>query len=202
MVIIILYHVSFDISSSKKYFIPRIPLSKSKYENSSIARICFSDSITRCICAISDVFDKITNSPYIDVFELDVNKNCDKLLSYEQLYNKSYVPDSLFTHEYWYLAPIVLSPIKYKIIDLEVDNYFLVHEQQRADLFTYIDEHYNLPLELITKLSCLSCSEILNNTLYEENFWNYDIDVADIAEYLHCSNLIEISNLRLQLVAS
>lgn len=195
----ILYHVSFDSDEFRKLFIPRIPKSIAEHEDSNIPRICFSDSIDNCLSALSDVEDSMCESHYINVYSYLFSTNDKNLISYEELYNKGFVPDALFTHEYWYCKEIYLPAEKFEILNYEADSYFLIHEDQRKRLFSYLESECGLTNKQLKYLSEMSCSEILNEELYNEEYWRY-VEPSDIAEYLHCANLMKIYNVKLKKV--
>ena len=116
---ITLYHVSFNLSEPlHKKFIVRIPVNIMNGEDNTIERICFSDSIQGCIRGIVG-YPKV-DEEYVDiiVWKHEFQED-DNLLDWKYLYENDLVPDAAVTHEYWYLKPIILDGVYYRISNIE-----------------------------------------------------------------------------------
>ena len=104
-----LYHISED-NHNRKIFKPRIPTSTLEKENATIARICFSTSISGAFRAIG-FWDGGWSYPYYVHIPENINKsviNNKVIIPCEDL-----VPDQKITNEYW-----VRDKVKLKCIGL------------------------------------------------------------------------------------
>lgn len=99
-----LYHVSF---TRVPEFYPRVPNERAQGEDSTIARVCFSDSIENCIAAMPggvsglSCLKRLGINPVIYVYEALVPENAPYLMYPDKVVE--YVPDALFTNEHWLL---------------------------------------------------------------------------------------------------
>lgn len=129
-----LYHISIvELKENELNFIPRVPESRMITENDSIKRICFSDDITTCLNAMSNIqqvlWKSYTNDSNIKLFvyAIDENKLNNNLLNPSEVYK--YVPDALENNEYWVLEEVKVNLINticlnesmYKIFDVDYD---------------------------------------------------------------------------------
>lgn len=121
-----LYHVSL---SPVHQFVLRVPATRSKGENDTIKRICFSDDIVRAVNAIPEFgnivkfFLELGVDPHIWIYTLRkeqygllackteclkkgvarcIQKGIYPVLDF--LAVSSYVPDAVATHEHWLLS--------------------------------------------------------------------------------------------------
>lgn len=109
----LLYHVSTDLNFNSK-FIPRIPKCMAHNENSTIPRICFSETLEGCFSAMPDGGIKIeqlikNNEGKFRVYKLDLSKtlvNQSDILTPQNLWENDFVDDADLTLEYWILKPI------------------------------------------------------------------------------------------------
>ena len=104
-----LYHISED-NHNRKIFKPRIPASTLEGENRTIARICFSTSMSGAFRAIG-FWDGGWSYPYY----VHVPENINKLVLKNNVIIpcEDLVPDQKITNEYW-----VRDKIKLKCIGL------------------------------------------------------------------------------------
>lgn len=195
-----LYHASFDLNEKEKLFIPRIPKSKAKNENDSIKRICFSESIEGCLTAIGNLADQLETTNWnILIFKVDTNELDKEYLRDPQFIYNALVEDALITREWWYLNPINLIGEQYKILDMESDAYFIVHEYQRDQIMNWLlnrgyDFRYVQDLEYL-----------VNTLLYEicetDETGSYIDLSATLADELFNSNHVKKrSNIKLEKV--
>lgn len=133
-----MYHISLDIFKNIEVFIPRVPKSIIKNEDSTIPRVCISDNLKNCLMGMTymskywkrvtddcdtnfELFDGDEVCPRIlKVYEFEIE---DSLVTPEELNDKNLVPDAIQTNEYWSLKEI--SPVKnyfIKIKDLVEDS--------------------------------------------------------------------------------
>lgn len=122
----IFYHISENIYDDIDTFIPRVPLSILKNENSTKKRICIAKSIKDCLSGLnyhtsvnymfneSEENESYVGNRIIKVYEFDINEDDINLLNYKDIRN--YVPDSLESKEYWYLN--ILKPKKSYMINI------------------------------------------------------------------------------------
>lgn len=110
-----LFHASTAIpfKNRKKIFTPRIPKCRADGEDSTTKRISFSDTILGCLKAIPDSYDGVSNRVSIQdtdgvpalfaIYRINTNTiSKNNILTPEELY-REYVPDALYTREYWIL---------------------------------------------------------------------------------------------------
>ena len=124
-----LYHISGYIDNLKeKKFIPRIPKCKMDFENKSIKRICFSDSILGCLKSLPEYGNGVGSKSnmklklgipiFFDVYTID-SEDVNKIYSPEFLFKNNYVKDSLKTKEYWVLSEVTAKKeFRIEIIDI------------------------------------------------------------------------------------
>lgn len=193
-----LYHVSFDAKPGLHHFIPRIPdVDHTEYEDTSIPRICFSDSILKCISALSPANRNMREGALIAIYKMPFP--ISDFVTPKELYEKHLVYDALEHNEYWYLEPIDLVGTVYCIINF---NY------EHAIGFTTIERYKFLQILRTHVPSHAVIDERIgdNKSLYEsvtKQLWNdeyfTEIDAIDdaLAE-LHYAQRIEIFSLTLQ----
>lgn len=118
-----MYHISTDIFKDIKEFVPRIPERKMNNEDSSIPRVCISDSIENClngllylnnyrrfVCRDSetnfDIFSDGECYRVFKVYEFDIDSSVS-IKTPEYIYSNNLVPDALFNNEYWSTDTII-----------------------------------------------------------------------------------------------
>ena len=124
-----LYHISLNfIEPDNKSFIARIPYSTAEYENDTIKRICFSDSIEGCLnlvnwtenLLIKKIILENNKSCPIRVYEFEFDTNDEDLLTPNDIFK--YVPDANLFNEYWYIGNKEIYPTKSYCIEIQ-DNF-------------------------------------------------------------------------------
>lgn len=119
-----LYHVSYN---KVDRFIPRIPKERAVGENDKIPRICFSDSIERCITAkpsgpiALEIAERECIPVCLYVYSIDTvdYDRCDMLDPVEVF--ELGVPDANITHEWWLLHELnVISESVIEVISFGV----------------------------------------------------------------------------------
>lgn len=102
-----MYHLSFE-NLDGKILQPRIPdnyLTAVGYEENTIQRVCFSETISGALMSMHRCLtDKI----------LYVHKplRTSKTITNEEIINKQYVPDAVYSKEIWVLEEVELEVIK------------------------------------------------------------------------------------------
>lgn len=137
------YHISLDIFSDIKEFIPRIPIHRMKKEDETIPRVCISTSIENCLCAVpwghlsflhqyfirckTEYKDKkYKEIPFKQGFPIIVYEFDSKDLLNKKLFDSNYlvkerlVPDAGHTKEHWVLDAI--SPSKKYYVMVKDEN--------------------------------------------------------------------------------
>jgi hypothetical protein len=127
-----LYHISLLNVSSLKPRIPDNNFTRNGYENSTIPRICFSNTIDGCLAAIADNIKGATYLVYMPIIKEGMN-----IIGNEEIIDNNYVPDAILTGETWitelvnvrcvgkiYVDCAIDEPKKFKIGDKYVDAYF------------------------------------------------------------------------------
>ena len=119
-----LYHVSYN---KVDRFIPRVPKERAEGENDDIPRICFSDSIEKCIAAkpsgptALEIAEEEGIPVCLYVYSIDT-EDYDK----HDLFDPTEVflwgvPDARFTHEWWLLCePDIISESVIEVISFDV----------------------------------------------------------------------------------
>jgi len=91
-----MYHLSQN-ELHKEILKPRIPdnnFTRKGYENNTIPRICFSNSIQNCLMALSIGL-------YNKTFYVYEPSNNIKIIDNKEIVEKQYVPDAFVTKEIW-----------------------------------------------------------------------------------------------------
>lgn len=127
-----MYHISLDIFKNIEVFVPRIPQSRLKNEDSITPRVCVSNSLENCLMGMTYMAkywkcltdDSGTNFDLFDgddvclrllkVYEFEIE---DNLIAPEELDGKKLVPDAIKTNEYWSLKEII--PTKSYVIKMK-----------------------------------------------------------------------------------
>lgn len=147
-----LYHISLNfMEANDKPFKARIPYSTAEYENETIKRICFSDSIEGCLNLVNWtenlLIEKLIlnngKSCPIRIYEFNFNINDENLLRPKEV--SKYVPDAEFFNEYWYIGEKEIYPAKSYCI--EIQNTFIAEEIELRDGFIkyrYRNIEYNI----------------------------------------------------------
>lgn len=115
-----LYHISED-NHNGRIFKPRIPASTLNEENRTIARICFSTSISGAFRAIG-FWDGGWSYPYY----VHVPENINKLVVKNKVIipHEDLVPDQKITNEYWVRDKIKLKCIGMVSLKYDVRKFY------------------------------------------------------------------------------
>lgn len=129
----LLYHISTRRDELVKHFIPRIPESYAKDigENSTIPRICLSDSPEHCLQAVG--FSKEVNNVTLYSGEFSLS---DPAL-FTPGYVQRYVKDALANREYWYCKEITLKGKQFWIEHFDKEfsiNWFVIDKVRVYEL--------------------------------------------------------------------
>ena len=114
-----LYHISSDVAIRERGFVPRVPMCISDYtlEDTSIPRICFSDSVDGCFTGMPREHLDATNTAGMrkgmrfTLYTLTVKKNSAKnkfIIGPKELERRGLVYDAMATGEHWVLTPVYL----------------------------------------------------------------------------------------------
>lgn len=204
----LLYHISTKRDELVKHFIPRVPESCADDigENSSIPRICLSDSPEHCLQAVG--FSRDLNCVTLYAGEFDLR---DPAL-YTPGYVQRYVKDALADREYWYCKEITLRGEQYWIEHFEKEfsiNWFVITKERVFELSAevlcehgaekWIGDAYNI-------VSSSKNAEEAYNALLgaaklnygREVFYSLSDDVWDSLLEEDWAKLLEIKNMRLK----
>lgn len=156
-----MYHVSLDIFKNIEVFVPRIPKSRMKNEDSTTPRVCISNSLENCLNGLTYMLnywkfitdDMDTNFSVLDemcprilkVYEFEIKSD---LVSPEKLDSENLVPDASTTEEYWSLKELIptrsyLIKIKniyednFKVTKLEYDLIDICDVSKKAEIHFY-----------------------------------------------------------------
>lgn len=155
----ILYHVSSDIEHPLvRKFEPRVPRYRAYNENDRIPRISFAPDVESCFKALPEdtildinrqqrfVLYHMTCEPHDLVFPETVVK---------------YVPDALYTREYWYTNPVQLRGEVMELVS-PVEPWFLplAQDDNREDIFEILSLYPKLNTDW---LKSLPTAELLPN---------------------------------------
>lgn len=113
----ILYNITFREDDTTT-LVPMIPYTAAEYEDKSTKRVCFADTVTHCIEAVApDSRDLHIGSIFrirsVNTDHLDK----DSILTPEELFKTSKVPDALQNQEYWYLKEVNITLHKVRVVD-------------------------------------------------------------------------------------
>lgn len=118
-----LYHVSYE---RIKHLIPRVPQHRLPGENNAIARICFSDSIEKCINAKPNQADAIYLAQKVGfpigvwVYSINVEDYAAKEVMHPDAVYEAGVIDAKQNHEYWLLVePTALREQHLEVLNAE-----------------------------------------------------------------------------------
>jgi hypothetical protein len=103
-----MFHLSTE-NLDGKILVPKIPknyFTENGYENSDIPRVCFSDTISNCIAALST---HRKEGCYFYVHE-PISTN-SKIMSNQLIVKNNYVSDAHITKECWILEPVKIKCI-------------------------------------------------------------------------------------------
>lgn len=198
-----LYHVTLDTSEPiNKLFVPRVPKSIGSGENDETPRICFSDSIEKCMQAIRANVDPGT---IIRVYTAYIPFNDTNLIHPINLKFQFGVPDALENNEYWYTKPIILESKLYKV--LSYDNGFDVAWSciNYKDLLNILNKY--------TTMTEIYQHNVLEDKFNSEDIWNRfssymlskerynELDEAyDAMVELPWAQILSFSNLKVELI--
>lgn len=139
---LILYNVTFDLNDKRTVLTPCVPKSAGEGEDKVTERVCFSDSIENCICALAVGNRDLRVGQRILVRSVSVSVlNRNSIIDYDTLHNTGKVPDAADTHEYWVTAPVNVSVGVYEILSFQHE--FSVNwKALRADIVRRIAKGY------------------------------------------------------------
>lgn len=160
----ILYHVTPDIKSYKKTFVPRIPEKTMPGEDKSIPRVCFSESIVGALRAI--YYNPYTVEKFgreIAVYEIDTDDIDPKFLkNWQELYDTQLVPDANLTKEWWVMCEIKAVAKVYEVISYKrFYAYYCLLETYREKCLTAIKK-YLIKNQLDSEISMEQISKLKN----------------------------------------
>ena len=116
-----LYNVMYSLDGSslslERKLVPRVPITLRRGEDKNIKRICLSESIEQCMMSIQREF---TQGMQIIVRKVDVS-TLDKAKLLKPMDVVKYVPDALYTGEYWYLDEVATDVSVYTITNIVND---------------------------------------------------------------------------------
>ena len=176
-----LYHVAIGYQKLKRQFVPKVPASANPPEDMVTPRICFADSIERCLSAIGYSFYYRGTPEAITVWECKLPES--ELYTPQYLYKNNLVQDALFTHEYWYSRSIELVGKHTYLINFETTPYRIPDESKKQQIIQYIQssaETFN-----DSDLALLNKSNV-HDILYKvlANWDRYKVDEEAVADYV------------------
>ena len=121
-----LYHVSIEANLEPHHFIPRIPSRSLNGEDTTIPRICASDTISNCLRGCPDGYlfcteSVILQSAFLYVYEIDMMKiGYRNIRLWHEL--TDLVPDVQKTKEYWIQKDFVSTPQIYRFENMEYES--------------------------------------------------------------------------------
>lgn len=157
----ILYHVSADLDAPRiKTFEPRIPRYRAYQENDSIPRICFAPDVESCFTALpEDTILDINRQQRFVLYRLRCDPHDPNLLNFETVVK--YVPDALYTREYWYTKPVQLRGKVMELVSPVEPSFMpLAQDSNREDIFEILSLYPKLNTDW---LKSLPTAELLPN---------------------------------------
>lgn len=131
------YHVSEN--GNIKEFTPRVPWCINRYEDCVTDRICITESIEHSLSGAPIDEVMFGDRYYVYEFEIDIEKDYNDIIMPIELYMMDKVPDSIFTHEHWYLKP--LKPISVSYIQINSFDKAYFHNERYPDMDSFIYEN-------------------------------------------------------------
>ena len=157
----ILYHVSSDIERPLvQKFEPRVPRYRAFNENNRIPRISFAPDVESCFKALpEDTLLDINRQQRFILYRLTCDPHDPNLLDFETVVK--YVPDALYTREYWYTEPVQLRGEVMELVN-PVEPWFmpLAQDCNREDIFEILSLYPKLDTDW---LKSLPTEELLSN---------------------------------------
>lgn len=157
----ILYHVSSDIERPLvQKFEPRVPRYRAFNENDRIPRISFAPDVESCFKALpEDTLLDINQQQRFILYRLTCDPRDPNLLDFETV--AKYVPDALYTREYWYTNPVQLRGEVMELVS-PVEPWFmpLAQDDNREDIFEILSLYPKLNTDW---LKSLPTAELLPN---------------------------------------
>ena len=171
-----LWHVSADIDIPKeREFWPRIPKATAIGEEMLTPRICFAPKIEDCLNAIDETsLQQIKDQDGVFMaFHFLVDKHDKFLKSYQELAQD--VPDADWTHEHWYLQPLILTGQRFRLVEYQ-DYKFYRQEHDCTDTLKSVLRNAGWREHQIEKLAKMPLQEAMNSIPY-----HLAMELADIA---------------------
>lgn len=118
----ILYNITFRDDDTTT-LIPIVPYTAAEDEDKSTKRVCFADTVPHCIEAIGPCsrdlhIGSIFRIRSVNTAHLDNNS----ILTPEELFKTSKVPDALQNREYWYLKEVSITLHKVRVVDFSYEH--------------------------------------------------------------------------------
>ena len=181
-----LYHVSIDANLEPHHFVPRIPDRSLNDEDSSIPRVCVSDSIDNCLRGCPDGYlffteSTVLQSAFLYVYEIDMMKiGFQNIRLWQELIEM--VPDAQKTKEYWITTDFISAPQIYRFENME-------YESKPTTGIRYRDivvGHDNMDFIMKTHNNIINFDKRDNNSYYISYFADEDtIRLWDEIAYSH-----------------
>lgn len=205
----VLYHISTRRDELVKHFIPRVPESCAEDigENSTVPRICLSDSPEHCLQAVGYDREMLTS---ITVYKGEFDLQDPDL--YTPGYVQKYVQDALANREYWYCKEVTLSGEQFWVEHVQHDyliNWAVISKQQVYNEVSKVMSAHNKQgwlhsvYEMV--MSSINSEQAYQNVLTAFNMdcdeeLHYDLcdDVWDGLLELDWAKLLTVKNLRLK----
>lgn len=177
----ILYNITFREDTSK-ILTPRIPYTAGDGEDKTQERVCFSDSLNRCIEAIGPCERDMHIGSTFYVRSVDTSDmNAESIITPQELFDRELVPDALEIHEYWYLKEIPVKLNKAKVINFSFE----------FDLAWTCIRLQDLQ-QIVSKLGVSGINTVSSKQLYEKvNHYFNEHKMYDQMDAL-CDSIVEL----------
>lgn len=193
-----LYNITFKIDDERTVLEPCIPDSKMDGEDSSTTRVCFSDSVERCISAIAPQNRNLSTGSLIVVRSVNTSTlNKKHLYDYHYLYLYGKVRDAMLTHEFWYTDKV---PIDRKVYRIKSFDYEHVINWSVVDLGALIQmskKYVNLPLYKIA-VDAEDVYRIVSKYLQDNGKYDASDEYWEEICMLPMVQAIKVTNLKLE----
>lgn len=113
----ILYNITFREDDATT-LVPTVPYTAAEGEDVCTKRICFADTVPHCIEAISQCSRDLHIGSILRIRSVNTDHlDRSSILTPEELFNTSKVPDALQNREYWYLKEVCVTLHKVRVVD-------------------------------------------------------------------------------------
>ena len=139
----LLYHISTDIETTERDFIPRVPnLSQNAktIENSTIPRICFSETVSGCFSALPKYsrYSLMQPNAKFVLYKIETtNLSSEDYLSNSEIVRRKLVYDANITREWWLLKSMHLKGNLCKMLSVQQEKADVKPLIQNAASFKY-----------------------------------------------------------------